>query len=94
MQRGTPPQEVIDNHPHILRFVDADNEILPHYFISIEQQLHMEANSFVSAIYYLFVTHYIFNISCMQDMDTVSQICELYILATCVLLLTLSDNVL
>ena len=31
---------------------------------------------------------------CMQDMDTVSQFCELYILATCVLLLTLSDNVL
>ena len=63
MQLETPPQEVIDNHPHILRFVDADNEILPPCFISIEQQLHMEANSYVSAIYYLFVTHYIFNMS-------------------------------
>ena len=36
--------------------------------------------------------HYLYRHTCMQGMDTVSRFCDFHILATCVLLLALSDN--
>ena len=66
IQRGTPLTEVVDktnNHPHILRFVDSDEDIPPQYFIVVEQDVVMESTNFTSALYHLISTHYIFNIS-------------------------------
>ena len=65
MQRGTPPEEAIDaqnNQPHIVKFKDADPELRPQYFIAIEQNLVVECNSLVGAVYTLLMTHYVFDL--------------------------------
>ena len=65
-QRGTPPTEVVDrknNHPHILMFIDGDEDIPCQFFIAVEQEITMECKDFVSALYYLISTHYVFNIA-------------------------------
>ena len=62
---GTPLTDVVDknnNHTHILRFENSDEDIPPQYFIVIEQDVVMECRNFTSALYYVISTH-IFNIS-------------------------------
>ena len=64
-QRGTPPKEAIDknnNFPHIVRFVDSDDDIRTQYYIAVEQDLHMECKNMTSAIFLLLAMHYVFNI--------------------------------
>lgn len=63
-QRGTPPQEAIDscnNHPHIVKFIDVTSDVLPQYFVAIEQQLLIECKSLERAIFIMLAAHYVFN---------------------------------
>ena len=65
MQRGTPAKEAVDatnNHPHIVRFLDAAGDVLPTHFIAIEQELVLECRSLNSALFIMLATHYAFNI--------------------------------
>ena len=49
------------NHPLIIRYVDADDEILPYYIIAVEKEAMMQCQSLSGAMYTLFVVHYFFN---------------------------------
>ena len=63
-QRGTLPQEAIDscnNHPHIVKFIDVTSDVLPQYFVAIEQQLLIECKSLERAIFIMLAAHYVFN---------------------------------
>lgn len=65
IQRGTPAQEAIDvsnNHPHIVKFIDATGDISPQFFVAVEQQLLLECKSLERAIFLMVATHYVFNI--------------------------------
>lgn len=65
LQQGTPTKEAIDsqnNHPHIVRFIDASGGISPTHFIAVEQQLLLECRNIESALYLLVATHFVFNI--------------------------------
>ena len=50
------------NHPLIIRYVDADDEVVPHYIIIVEKKPMMQCQSLLGAMYTLFAIHYVFNI--------------------------------
>ena len=65
IQRGTPAHEAIDgsnNHPHIVKFIDATGDLSPQFFVAVEQQLLLECKSLERAIFLMVATHYVFNI--------------------------------
>ena len=65
LQRGTPAQEAVDtcnNHPHIVKFTNVTSDVLPQYFVAIEQQLLIECKSIERAIFTVLAAHYAFNI--------------------------------
>ena len=50
-----------NNHPHIVKFVDA-SDVLPQYFIAVEQELLLQCKSLERAIFIRVAAHYVFNI--------------------------------
>ena len=51
-------------------FCDPDEDLIPQYFIAIEQKLMCECNSLTSALFNLVAVHYVFNIEyCRQVKD-------------------------
>ena len=74
MQRGTPPEEAVDqsnNHRHIIQFFDsADSDFSPQYFIAVEQSLLVQCKTMKIALFSLLAVHYIFDIEyhyCVKD---------------------------
>lgn len=64
-QCSTTPSEAPDkanNHPHIICFQDEEEDLCGQYFIAVEQMLIMESSSLVTAFFFLFCAHYIFNV--------------------------------
>ena len=51
----------IGNHPQILRFVDADEDVAPHYVVAVEKESFLQCSSVANALFMLFSVHYIFN---------------------------------
>ena len=63
-QQGTPAQEAVDtsnNHPHIIKFADVTSDVLPQYFVAIEQQVLIECKNLERAIFIMLAVHYVFN---------------------------------
>ena len=54
-------ESCIGNHPQILRFVDTDDDISPHYIVAVEKETFLQCSSVANALYFLFSVHYIFN---------------------------------
>lgn len=50
------------NHPHIIRYIDADDEVPSNYIIVIEKQKLLQCSSLLSAVFILFAVHYVFNV--------------------------------
>ena len=66
LQKGTPPGSASDrdnNQPHIVVFIDEVDLEIGQCFISVEQQLMMEAPSLLIALFNFIAAHYIFNLS-------------------------------
>ena len=64
MQRGTPPQELIDPaniHPYIVKLSDPTSDLASQYFIVIGAELLVECNSLMSAVFGLLAVHYVFD---------------------------------
>ena len=49
------------NQPHIIRYIDADDEIPSNYIIVIEKQSLLQSSSLLAALFVLFAVHYVFN---------------------------------
>ena len=49
------------NQPHIIRYIDADDEIPSNYIIVIEKQTLLQCSSLLAALFALFAVHYVFN---------------------------------
>ena len=50
------------NHPHVIRYVDADDEVNTNYIIAIEKKAMLQCSSLLTAIFLLFAVHYVFNL--------------------------------
>ena len=73
-QRGTPTQEAVDsqnNHPHIVRFLDASGDIPPSHFIAVEQDLLLECRNMRSSVFMMLAAYYIFNIEYCSEVKDV-----------------------
>ena len=54
-------ESCIGNQPQILRFIDADEDISPHYVVAVEKESFLQCSSLTNALYMLFSIHYVFN---------------------------------
>ena len=50
------------NHPHIIRYIDADDEVSTYYVIAVEKQALLQSSSLLTAVFLLFGVHYVFNL--------------------------------
>ena len=50
------------NHPHIIRYINADDKVPSNYIIAIEKQTLLQCSSLLAAIFVLFAVHYVFNV--------------------------------
>ena len=46
---------------HIIKFADVTSDILPQYFVAIEQRVLIECKSLERAIFIMLAVHYVFN---------------------------------
>ena len=51
----------VENHPQIIRYIDADDQITAQYIVAVEKQALLQSSNLVGAVYALFSIHYIFN---------------------------------
>ena len=49
------------NQPHIIRYIDADDQVFSNYIIVIEKQILLQSSSLLAALFVLFAVHYVFN---------------------------------
>ena len=50
------------NHPHIIRYINADDEVPSNYIVIIEKRALLQCSSLLAAVFILFAVHYVFNI--------------------------------
>ena len=59
-----------NNHPHILQFLDEDDDIVQ-FFVAVELSILYECPSLTDSVYLLLAIHYVFN---MKYNDSVNDV--------------------